>query len=162
MRTLCMTRHFRGVLGPIIAGVVAATLSGCGSSIKTSPTVLEATVDGLEGQEATTVTKGQTLTVRLPTTGGAPYSWRLTPESADNSLVSLDQRIDQQYPTGGVAGSGEPAWDVFIFRAEHTGQVTLNFMYEHQFTADMTPARQFALDIDVTKPQRDSAVASAE
>ena len=163
MMNSTLTTTVRTVLGAFAATAAIVALAGCSSHIKTAPTVHNATIDGMQAEETTNVDKGQTLTVHLPTLGGAKYVWRVTPDSVNNNkCVSFVDRIEQQFPTGGLAGTGEPAWDVFIFHANHTGEVSLRFVYEHQFSNDQIPAREFALDVNVVVPGQDNTVASAE
>lgn len=142
-------------LACLLLGCIAAvSLGGCASGVKTYPTVHTARMNGPQTQDSAWVAKGQTLTVKLPTTGGASYAWRLTPESASNGLVTLEQRRAKQAEQGGLALPGQPAWDIFTFQARHTGDVMLQFVYDNAWGAKANDAQQFALDVAVSKPDK--------
>jgi len=138
---------------------MTASLGGCSSSIKTMPTMLTASMNGPQTHETTWVVKGETLTVRLPSTGG--NSWRLAPSCFENGFVTLENRRGQQNGNGGLAQAGEPAWDVFTFNANHTGQVTLEFICDNSWTADAAHAQNYTLDVGVTRPEDAAALGLA-
>lgn len=143
----------------VSVGLVSAMLGGCASSIKTVPTTLSASMNGPQTHESTWVVKGETLTVRLPCSGG--NAWRLSPSSAANGFVTLENRREQQTANGGLAQPGEPAWDVFTFSANHTGQVSLEFICDNSWNADQSHSQNYTLDVGVTRPEDAAAMGLA-
>src|SRR5262245_30520285 len=98
----CTTSRIRGMLALAAAAIVATNLGGC-ASFKTEPTIhVAAPVSGSQASQTTWVAKGQTLTVKLPTRGGASYSWRLAPGAAKNSLCSYQGRREQVNESGAM------------------------------------------------------------
>jgi predicted secreted protein len=157
-----LSNRARCVMFVVAGASLSLLLGGCGSTVKTGPTVHSTMIDGENTQDATVVDKGETLTIRLPTCGGTQFTWRPTPESVDNQWVTLQERYEKQFPYGGLAGNGEPAYDVFVFKANHTGHVSLKFLYEHQYTTNVIPARMVALDVNVVQQQKGTTMASAQ
>ena len=147
--------------GLAAVATLCLTLAGCGSTIKTSPTVHNAVVNRETVHESEHVTKGQTLTVRLPTDGGTMFLWRMTGDSFKNGMLELVRRQDQLNSYGQIASRGEPAWDVFTFRANRTGQASVAFAYEHRYSVN-DPIRRYSLDVDVITPEMAQATASAQ
>jgi predicted secreted protein len=146
----------------VSAAVVAASLSGC-SSFKTWPTTYSAKASGSWAKETATVFKGEKLTVRLPTVWGSARSWRLTPESFSNGYLSLQTRTPQVLESGSTGRNGEPAWDVFVFKASHSGQVPLEFIYDTPWTPDPASSKRLVLDVGVVKPgEGDSSMVDAQ
>jgi predicted secreted protein len=147
-----------------VAAVAATiTLTGCASNVKTSPTVHSAVADGSNTTEQAWVAKGQTLTVKLPTMVGSNNSWRLSPESTNNRNVKLESWNFQQQEKGAENRPGAPACDVFVFRARHTGNATINFVYDCSWSPSAAPAKQFALEVGIAKGDAGpSAIVSGE
>jgi predicted secreted protein len=142
--------------GAVLAVTAICTLGGCGSRVQTFPTVHNASLSMPQAHESTNVSKGQTLTVNLPTHGGSSHSWRISPSSASNKLVKLQSRRSQIAPNGHTADAGQPAYDIFMFNANHSGTVTLDFIYDCPYSVDQAPARQLALDVNVYKPGQET------
>lgn len=148
-----MTTNLRRRVCVGVACVLAATLTGCSTTTKKSgPTVHDAQVDGQYATQAAWVAKGQTLTVRLPTEGGSTFSWRYMADSTAGNCVDFMQMRTQQSSDGSIARRGEPAVDVFTFRARHSGNITLNFMYDNPWNPDTSNATQVALNVEVGTP----------
>jgi predicted secreted protein len=126
-----------------------ACLAGCSSTVQTWPVVHTSSIKMARTQESTRVAEGQILTVQLPTEGGTPYIWRLSPDSFSNGFVQLESRREQQTPNGTFASIGEPAMDVFTFHAVNAGQTTLKFMLDQRMNADHSRIAQMTLHIDV-------------
>ena len=143
--------------GAILVMAAVCTLGGCGSRVETFPTVHNASMSRPQAHESTQVTKGESLTVNLPTHGGSSHSWRISPSSASNKLVKLESRRSQIAKNGFTADAGQPAHDTFTFTANHTGTVTLDFIYDCPYSVDAAPARQLALDVNVCKPGEGSS-----
>ena len=158
MSTSLVFRHAAKLCSLTAVAALCLVLGGCGSKIKTSPTVLNAKASGERAHETAMVAEGQTLTVRLPTKGGTNYLWRMTGDNFRNPMVELERRQDQIAANGQFAAKGETAWDVFTFRAKRTGHVSVSFNYEHRYSVN-DPIKTYALDVDVVTPE--IAVASA-
>jgi hypothetical protein len=143
------SRRAWGWTGGAAAAALAVSLAGCGSSVQTLPTIHTAHVEGRQSHEMTRVPAGQTLTVRLPTRGGLNLAWRLTPETASNPMFDFQQRLPQQNDHGAQAQPGEPAKDVFTFRARKTGRTSLVFLFDDLFTSSGSDAAFMTLDVEV-------------
>jgi predicted secreted protein len=153
-----LTIRSAGRLAGILLAVAAVcTLGGCSSRVETFPTVHSASMSRPQSHETTQVTKGQTLTVNLPTHGGSSHSWRISPSSASNKLVKLTSRRSQIAKNGFTADAGQPACDIFTFQANYSGTVTLDFIYDCPYSVDAAPARQLALDVNIYKPGEQTA-----
>lgn len=152
-----MPRIFRSAQGwaCLISAAAALTLTGC-NSVKTYPTVHNARITGPVTKQSCSVHKGQTLTVRLPTQAGASYTWRISPKSVDNGYIFMESRKEQQRAEGGLARPGEPAWDIFVFNAKHTGEIPMEFFYDYGPSPQATPNQRYLLKVGVVKPDRNS------
>ena len=156
----CTTRSVRGMLALTAAAIFAATLGGC-ATVKTEPTTHVATpISGSEARQTTWVSNGETLTVKLPTHGGASYTWRLAPGAAKNGLCSYQGRREQVNEAGHMARSGEQAWDVFTFKAKSKGQATIEFIYDYAWSHDTSKSKRLMLDVSVVKPGETPALAT--
>lgn len=147
-----MSKAFTILASAALAAASVCTLGGCGSRVKTYPTVHNASLAMPHSKEIAYVSKGQTLTVNLPTHGGSSHSWRISPSSASNKLVKLQSRKSQIATNGFTADAGQPCFDIFTFNAKHSGTVTLDFIYDCPYSVDAAPTRQLALDVTVSKP----------
>jgi predicted secreted protein len=134
----------------VLAGAASMTLTGCATPPAEPPPVVTPMINGPNGTDHATVVKGDTVTVRLPTQMGAALAWRLTPESAENAKVTLESRKPQQPVSAGRKSSGA-AFDVFVFRAKHSGATTIEMIYDRPFNPDAPPIKRFKLDLDITK-----------
>jgi hypothetical protein len=161
MRTPISVRKFTRITCAALMAFALTTLSGCGSSVKTSPTVHIATVATPDAHESTWVARGQTLTVKLPTKGGSNVGWRLSPACADSDLVTLEQRRAQVNDQGVLASVGEPAIDEFTFRATHTGRVSLEFFLDNLRAPSPKPFQRLVLDVGIAKPEVNQDLATA-
>lgn len=150
-RIVCRT------LAPLCAAML---LAGCANAVKTYPTVHTAKINGPNARQSTSVSKGQTLTVGLPTQGGSTHGWRLTPASAENNMLAFQSRSAQRDRTNQrMANSGEPAWDVFVFRARRSGETSIDFVYDCLGSASPSEPQRFQLNVAVIKPQKKSDAA---
>lgn len=132
-------------------GLSLVWLTGCSSSVKvnTEPTVLDTSVEGVQGHVATRVAQGQTLTVKLPTRTGTPYGWRLAPESNDGNCVYFVERKDQMTDERTIAFGDDAAIDMFTFKANKPGTQTLEFIYDCQPGGPKSKSMRMTLDVQV-------------
>lgn len=161
MRTPIFARYASSCACAVLTAVSAATLGGCESTIKTSPTVHMSAVATPDAHESTWVAKGQTLTVKLPTQGGSYVGWRLSPSCADSSLISLEQRRGQVNDQGALASHGQPAWDEFTFHASQVGRISLEFFLDNLRSPSASPAQHLVLDVGIAKPEVNQDLATA-
>lgn len=146
----------------------ASLLGGCSSSSKSaskamnsssSPASEQMTLDMIDGSTAyqhLSLVRGQKFTVRLPTHCGSHYNWRLSPESADNNYVSLQDRRSQQVEPGESDLRDSPSCDEFTFIARRTGEVELQFIYDRPFMPEEQASREFAMNVDISKVTKES------
>jgi predicted secreted protein len=69
-------------------------------------------------------------------------------------MATLIERKSQQVEPGASDILDEPAFDVFTFRANRTGEATLEFIYDTPWNPNEAQARQFTLNFEVSKPGR--------
>ena len=145
---------------------IAAMLGGCSTSVKTIPVTHTASDGRMQSQASTRVAEGETLTVKLPTQGGATYVWRLAPESAKSENVVLLSRVGQRSMDGGIAATGEPAMDVFTFEATEVGSTTLMFKRDQGLLPDQSKMVNMTLNVEVFDAEAEAeafaAVSSGE
>ena len=125
-------------------------LAGCSSGYK--PTTLSVRPDMQEAvvEQATVVNRGDTVVVYLPTHTGGAHNWRLSPESAKQNEMTLLRR--NQQVTGSATSKGQPAFDVFTFKTNRTGQTSIDFIYDWTWSGETAPVKRFSLNVDVAKP----------
>jgi predicted secreted protein len=125
-------------------------LGGCSSGYK--PTTLSVRPDMNEAvvEQATVVNRGDTVVVYLPTQTGGAHNWRLSPESAKQNEMTLLRRTQQV--TGQATNKGQPAFDVFTFQTNRTGQASIDFIYDWTWSGETAPVKRFSLNVDVAKP----------
>jgi predicted secreted protein len=125
-------------------------LGGCSSSHKPNTLTVRPDMQDAVVEQATMVTKGDTVVVYLPTQTGGAHNWRLSPESAKQNEMTLLRRTQQV--TGSATKSGQPAFDVFTFQTNRTGQTSVDFIYDWTWSGETAPVKRFSLNVDVTKP----------
>lgn len=140
--------------------VLAVGFSGCSSSVKTWPVTHTAANGKMQLRASTRVAEGETLTVQLPTEGGAAYVWRLAPQSFQNENVVLQSRLGQRASDGRAAGIGEPAMDVFTFHATDVGSTTLVFTRDQGLLPDRSKLMNMTLNIEVFDAQAEARAAA--
>jgi inhibitor of cysteine peptidase len=147
MNRTCRNMSRKLAQGATIALAIAATtLTGCATKQQAPSRTLSPMVQGSRASEAVSVTKGQVLAVRLPVETGTGYSWRMTPASQQNNLLSLQQKTTER--ADGPIQPGAQAWDVFTFKAQRSGEATLTFLYDRPFeNGDVPSAKRFELSV---------------
>ena len=125
-------------------------LGGCSTGYK--PTTLSVRPDMNKAvvEQATVVNRGDTVVVYLPTQTGGAHNWRLSPDSAKQSELTLLRRTQQI--TGQATSQGQPAFDVFTFQTNRTGQTSIDFIYDWTWSGETAPVKRFSLNVAVAKP----------
>ena len=134
---------------PVLA-LSLLTLGGCSGGYK--PSTLSVRPDMQESvvEQTSVVNRGDTVVVYLPTQTGGAHNWRLSPDSAKQSEMTLLRRTQQV--TGSATSMGQPAFDVFTFQTNHTGQTSIDFIYDWTWSGETAPVKRFSLNVDVAKP----------
>ncbi|MCI0632173.1 MAG: protease inhibitor I42 family protein [Phycisphaerales bacterium] len=109
------------------------------------------TLDGgpASARKSTTMQEDATLTVRLPTTAGSIYAWRLIDEAGSN--LTLAYRVTENDSATNHLHGDRTAWDVFTFVASKPGHARLRFAYDRPWDTETPPLKQFALDVHVAE-----------
>lgn len=169
---------FRVCLTASLLVAAASMLGGCSSSSKSAPktsasamnSTSQATThdasgmdiyDGAYAYDHTSLVRGQTFTVRLPSTVGSHYDWRLSPESASNKSITLLSRKSQQVDAGESNVLDSACWDVFTFRANRLGETQIEFMYDRPFHTNHRSTREFSLSLDIAQPVKGQMIQHA-
>jgi len=143
-RSLCRP----AALTVMLVGV--AFTGGCSNGYKPATLSVRPEMQDAIVEEATLVNRGDTVVVYLPTHTGGAHHWRLTPESAKRNEMTLLRRSQQV--TGNATNMGQPAFDVFTFQTNRTGQTELEFIYDWAWSGETAPVKRFSLNVDVAKP----------
>ncbi len=169
---------FRVCLTASLLVAAASMLGGCSSSSKSAPKTSASAMtntssttthdasgmdiyDGGYAYDHTSLVRGQTFTVRLPSTVGSQFDWRLTPESAKNQNIKLLSRKSQQVDAGESDVKHSKCWDVFTFRANRIGETQIEFMYDRPFQSNHRALREFSMTVDVGQPMKGQMIQHA-
>jgi inhibitor of cysteine peptidase len=90
----------------------------------------------------TTITKDQTLEIRLPAQAGTGYSWTLADPTAPLKLVRSDAASAADRPGG-------PQTQLFVMQPTNTGTGDVVINYNRPWEKDKPPARTFVLHVVV-------------
>jgi inhibitor of cysteine peptidase len=134
-----MIRH-RQAYGFVLLMVAALGLNVAGTGRirgQTSMTVTES-----QNGTTTTVTKDQTLEIRLPAQAGTGYSWALANPTAPLKLARSDTPSTADRPGGSQT-------QVFVLQPTNTGAGDVVINYSRPWEKDKPPARTFVLHVVV-------------
>ncbi len=92
-----------------------------------------------------TITRNNTLVVRLKSQLGTGYGWQVVRN--DNRRLGLLGPPDQENPQGGLPGGGEH--QIFRFKALRSGTTLLELRYIRPWEKDARPLRTFRLRIRI-------------
>ncbi len=115
---------------------------------KPSDVVLTGGTTKVEDASAT-IDPTTTIVVRLASQGGTGYSWRLVTGTNEWSVLSFRDRTVEREPGSAANLPGGPFQEVFNFRANRTGDATLEFVNERPWEKDVAPANRYTLHIKV-------------
>lgn len=100
------------------------------------------TVTESQNGTTTTITKDQTLEIRLPAQAGTGYSWALANPTAPLKLVRSDTPSAANRPGGSQT-------QVFVLQPTNTGAGDVVINYSRPWEKDKPPARTFILHVVV-------------
>jgi predicted secreted protein len=100
------------------------------------------TVTESQNGTTTTITKDQTLEIRLPAQAGTGYSWALANPTAPLKLVRSDTPSAANRPGG-------PQTQLFVLQPTNTGTGDVVINYSRPWEKDKPPARTFVLHVVV-------------
>jgi inhibitor of cysteine peptidase len=100
------------------------------------------TVTEIQNATTTTITKDQSLQIRLPAQAGTGYSWALANPTAPLKLVRSDTAVTSNRPGG-------PQTQLFVLQPTNTGAGDVVINYSRPWEKDKPPARTFVLHVVV-------------
>ncbi len=127
---------------PLCALAGALALSANAANVVQGQTHVVAITETQNGT-TTTITKDQTLEVRLPAQAGTGYSWALAANAtAPLKLVRSDNASAADRPGG-------PQTQLFVLQPTNTGAGDVVINYSRSWEKDKPPARTFVLHVVV-------------
>ncbi|MBX3356830.1 MAG: protease inhibitor I42 family protein [Phycisphaeraceae bacterium] len=99
-------------------------------------------------EASATIDPSTTIIVRLASQSGTGYSWRLVTGTNEWSVLSFRGKATEREP-GTANLPGGPFQEVFSFRANRTGEATLEFVNERPWETGVAPANRYILHVKV-------------